>query len=96
MRHDGRAEGTKWVLGQTAPHHAVLNTAIHHRRENAIFANGETDVNVADLFTKALTPAVFERLMGLVSGDATMPEENGSVEHYVGRSLFMLDEIELN
>ena len=55
-----------------------------------------TDVNVADLFTKALTPAVFERLMGLVSGDATMPEENGSVEHYVGRSLFMLDEIELN
>ena len=55
-----------------------------------------TDVNVADLFTKALTPAVFERLMGLVSGDATMPEENASVEHYVGRSLFMLDEIELN
>ena len=55
-----------------------------------------TDVNVADLFTKALTPAVFDRLMGLVSGDATMPEEDASVEHYVGRSLFMLDEIELN
>ena len=34
--------------------------------------------------------------MGLVSGDATMPEEDASVEHYVGRSLFMLDEIELN
>ena len=32
----------------------------------------------------------------LVSGDATMPEEDASVEHYVGRSLFMLDEIELN
>ena len=36
LRHDGLAEGTKWVLGQTAPHHAILNTAIHHR-ENAIF-----------------------------------------------------------
>ena len=37
LRHDGRVEGTKWVLGQTAPHHAILSTAIHRRRENAIF-----------------------------------------------------------
>ena len=36
LRHDGRVEGTKWVLGQTAPHHAILSTAIHRRRENAI------------------------------------------------------------
>ena len=39
LRHDGRVEGTKWVLGQTAPHHAILSTAIHRRRENAIFSN---------------------------------------------------------
>ena len=40
LRHDGRVEGTKWVLGQTAPHHAILSTAIHRRRENAIFSGG--------------------------------------------------------
>ena len=37
MRHDDRAGGTKWVLGQTAPHYAILSTTIHRRRENAIF-----------------------------------------------------------
>ena len=40
LRHDGRVEGTKWVLGQTAPHHAILSTAIHRRRENAISSFG--------------------------------------------------------
>ena len=39
LRHDGRVEGTKWVLGQTAPHHAILTAAIRRRRENAIFSN---------------------------------------------------------
>ena len=51
LRHDGRGEGTKWVLGQTAPHHAILSTApftaaektpfssTGPSRENAIFVN---------------------------------------------------------
>ena len=43
LRHDGRVEGTKWVLGQTAPHHAILSTAIHRRRENAIIKRRPRD-----------------------------------------------------
>ena len=48
LRHDGRVEGTKWVLGQTAPHHAILSTAIHRRRENAILPFPERKVGFTE------------------------------------------------
>ena len=61
LRHDGRVEGTKWVLGQTAPHHAILSTAIHRRRENAI-SSSEVKISVqyyVDYWFSELRPRKF-------------------------------------
>ena len=94
LRHDGRVEGTKWVLGQTAPHHAILSTAIHRRRENAIFSSPNVPLNVGSFFfplaqfgTKPTSecvqgppdPTRRMRTRAMSSGSATSSARHGSV-----------------